>query len=211
MIKLYYAFNNKLLNSEAYQEYLKRMPDDVVCKILRFKRWQDAQASLFGKLLLQDGLKSMLLSYDLTNVKYNKYGKPFINRDIDFNISHSGKMVVCAISTEGEIGVDTEELKPITTDDFINHFTSVEWSEIHKGNNLSNNFYYHWTAKEAVIKAIGKGLSIPLQDISIERDCAYIYNEKWSLKLINISPDYMIQLAFKRHEAANILLERRYF
>src|ERR1700748_879112 len=110
MIDIYYSSFKKRLDDRLFRYYLSLLPLDIIDRILRYQRWEDAHASLFGKLLLKKGLGDLGLDSCLQNLKYSKYARPFVDEDVDFNISHSGSFVVCAFSSAGKIGVDLEEI-----------------------------------------------------------------------------------------------------
>lgn len=96
------------------------------------------------------------------------YGKPFLPRhpDFHFNISHAGQWIVCAFSSD-RIGVDIEHCKQISMEIADRFFTPSEYKGIMKlpPHEQQLAFYKIWTQKESYIKAIGKGLTIPLNSI----------------------------------------------
>jgi 4'-phosphopantetheinyl transferase len=106
------------------------------------------------------------LSFDI-----DAYGKPSLasavnDADIRFNMSHSEYLVVVALSAGGAIGVDVEFVRNLDDLDSIarEYFTPTERTFLAEGlsSETENRFYTCWTRKEAYIKAVGKGLSIPL-------------------------------------------------
>jgi 4'-phosphopantetheinyl transferase len=105
--------------------------------------------------------------------RHNAYGKPELHMpscDIHFNLSHSEKLGALAIATR-PIGTDIEHLKPL--EDYISltkHFLSEKESNYFEQLTFANQhqaFYRAWTKKEAYIKAIGMGLSYPVEQITI--------------------------------------------
>ncbi len=100
----------------------------------------------------------------------NSFGKPFLmgagTEALDFNMSHSGDVVAVGVTRRRLIGVDVEMLR--TIEDFAEiarlNFTPSEYAFIKNSSagNQQRAFFSLWARKEAVIKAIGKGLSIPL-------------------------------------------------
>jgi 4'-phosphopantetheinyl transferase len=195
MIKIYYADLKAQLNDAIFFNYLNLFPIEIKNKILKFHRWEDAQASLLGKLLLKNGLKNIGIDSDLSELKYTKYGRPYIENVCDFNISHSGQYIVCAISTDGKIGVDVEEIKPIALDGFRSWFPEEEWAEIITSKNIYHAFYYYWTAKESIIKAEGSGLSIPIENIVLKEGQALIGKVIWYYKPITLFDNCVMQIA----------------
>lgn len=107
--------------------------------------------------------------------KKNKYGRPELAKQPDgssirFNISHTDGLVMCGVTLDYDLGVDTEDMKrPGQTIEIADRFFSPQ--EVTDLNMLSENqrkdrFFDYWTLKEAYIKACGMGLSIPLDDFS---------------------------------------------
>ena len=108
--------------------------------------------------------------------KYTEYGKPYvanspIQYNIQFNLSHSEDMAVLGVTKNNLLGVDIEYIKPIDNiDDIAIQFFSK--SEYKKFVSLPSKyklecFYEIWTRKEAFIKAIGEGLSHPLDTFEV--------------------------------------------
>jgi 4'-phosphopantetheinyl transferase len=195
MIQIFYSsYTNKLVHSE-FSSYLNLLPLVIQENILKYSRWQDAHASLYGKLLLSHGLKELGLDFSLNNLKYTHYKRPYIEGNVDFNISHSGEHVVCAFSTKSKIGIDLEKINSISINDFKNQFHEQEWAHIMTSDNKYYWFYYYWTAKEAVIKADGRGLSIPFIELKVKDQHAFLDTKLWHLKTIDLFDDYLLQIA----------------
>lgn len=175
---------------------------------MRYCRWQDRHAALFGRLLLKIALlESGYSASCLELLRFDAYNRPSIDSSIDFNISHSGNYVLCAISKNGRIGIDIEQIKDINISYYKNFMSNTEWDDITNNEALTRRFYYYWTIKESVMKADGRGLSIPPQDIICHPDHATIYNKKWGLKEIPIIDDeYCCHIAFENHEQLNAYL-----
>jgi len=90
-----------------------------------------------------------------------EFGKPVLRgRDIEFNASHSGDLVALAFATETAVGVDVEARKELTnTLALAQRFFSAEEAAIVNGaDDAGDAFFTIWTAKEAIVKATGKGI-----------------------------------------------------
>jgi len=198
MIKVYFSKVGNELNNDDFFKYLHLLPAEIREKILRLKKWEDRQAGLFGKLLLKKGLEDLGQDFDLQNLKYTEYGRPYLEDNANFNISHTNNFVVCAISTEYKIGIDVEEIMPISIFDFKNEFSDEEWNFILNSENKYYNFFYYWTAKEAVIKADGKGLNIPLKKLTMKNNRIKFEGMTWFIKTINLFDNFIIQLASEK-------------
>lgn len=107
------------------------------------------------------------------------HGKPALTwpvEDIPFNLSHTGGLALVAIAGIGRVGVDAEAVRSeIEVEDLSRRFFApAEAAEILA---LSPDarlaaFFNCWTRKEAFVKALGDGLSVPLDrfQVSVRRD-----------------------------------------
>lgn len=107
----------------------------------------------------------------------SSFGKPALLREkdaphLDFNLSHSGDLALIAVSLGRALGIDIEHKRPLADADAIAeaHFSAAERTALRalsSGNARTDAFYACWTRKEAYIKAIGKGLSMPLDQFDV--------------------------------------------
>jgi len=181
----------------------EKLPKDLLAKNKKYLRWQDRKLNVLGKLLLIEGLKLYNLdSGYLEKLKYTKYGKPyFLDLELDFNISHSGEYAICALAKGMRLGVDIEKIKEIDLDSFPEVFTQNEFHNINTSKSKEETFYNYWTIKESIIKAIGKGLSIPLQDIKINTSKQVNYNNDiWYVEGLQIDDQYASHIAIDYKE-----------
>ncbi len=120
------------------------------------------------------GLRWILSSYtgvppDALVFEEGDYGKPFVRSPSihhEFNVSHSGDYVLIGITSGAQCGVDIEASRPHISEQSIGESffcpREIEWlRQTEKG------FFRLWTIKEAIVKAVGGGLSIPLWDIDV--------------------------------------------
>jgi 4'-phosphopantetheinyl transferase len=89
------------------------------------------------------------------------HGKPRLAQaaaPVSFNLSHSAGLALIAMSTS-EVGVDVEQVKPRKDLPGVARrvFTAAERAEVEAGGDVA--FYRHWVAKEAFVKATGRGIS----------------------------------------------------
>ncbi len=176
--------------------WLNQLTPVMQNQVSKFKNWQDARRSMLGKVLLIKGLQHLgLTSYTLNQIEYNFYGKPFFKNGPFFNITHSGNYIACAISREHSIGIDIEEIKPIPFKDFDDLFSENEWKKIYNIKSDFTAFYCFWTQKEACIKAIGQGLSIPLKYLEVVNNSIEYDDQVWLLRNLSIHKDYSATLA----------------
>ena len=90
---------------------------------------------------------------------------------IRFNVSNSGDLALYALTLRREIGVDLEQLRPMPDGmDIARRFFSAPENEVFAA--LAEEvrdvaFFRCWTRKEAYIKAVGEGLSMPLDRFDV--------------------------------------------
>lgn len=162
---------NDTFNKNKFDKLMSVISIEKRKRIDRFHRYEDALRTLIGDILVRCllckrlGIKNRELIFGV-----NEYGKPFLVNDtnIQYNISHSGKWVVCSIDNL-PVGIDIEQIKPINMG-IAERFFSKEEIKSLMGKDIverENYFYDLWTLKESYIKAIGKGLSLPLDSFTI--------------------------------------------
>jgi 4'-phosphopantetheinyl transferase len=104
---------------------------------------------------------------------YGSKGKPALEAGahIQFNMTHSGSLAAIAITAESQIGLDLEQVRPLSDMQQIaaHFFCSEEAAEIMSlpPSERERAFFRCWTRKEAYIKAIGDGLSAPLDGFRV--------------------------------------------
>ena len=129
------------------------------------------------KYIISHGILRHILSYYAAQLPqelefvYHRYGKPFLrNSSIQFNMSHSHDLVSYIISPHYYVGIDIEwrdvDLDVCSLSDLV--LTLDEHNFMLKLEPLEKLgfFYKLWTAKEAVIKADGRGMSYPINTIN---------------------------------------------
>ena len=108
---------------------------------------------------------------------YGGQGKPFLAPQennallLEFNLSHSKGMALYAVTLSGAIGVDVElvgeEVDGMAiAQRFFAPRESQELLSLPK-NLQQRHFFYYWTLKEAVVKALGSGLFLSLDDFVV--------------------------------------------
>lgn len=108
---------------------------------------------------------------------YGPRGKPrlaFPEAALQFNLAHSGKFAVYAFAVGCELGVDVEEIRPQhdqhDQEGIVRRFFAPEECEDWLAFDVSQRdeaFFRGWTRKEAYIKALGDGLSMPLDSFRV--------------------------------------------
>ncbi len=148
---------------------------------------------------------------------YGEYEKPDYvgNQRLNFNLSHSGNLIVIGFVEDYEIGVDVEYIK--TDFDLLKlgqkFFSKNEIISLEKQaqDDLPKAFFRCWTRKESFIKAEGSGLSFPLDKFSVSLESdekAQLLETMWDLKekdqwtLFSFKPtdEYIAAVAVKHQD-----------
>jgi len=136
----------------------------------RFRFEADRERSLVAR----GGLRWILSAYcgvppETLKFQVTSYGKPSllgVAAAPEFNVSHSGDYVLIGVTTGTPCGVDIERPNPRVKQKEIagRYFCpkEVEWLD-----RTRQGFLRLWTMKESIIKAVGRGLSIPLSDVDV--------------------------------------------
>ena len=135
------------------------------------RRFALCRAALRAILCSQLGCRNEQLAFGASD-----HEKPYAvvkgrPASISFNVSHSGAHGLIAFAAEGRLGVDVEERS--TPRDLNGLIRSVlgpgEQAELAlaRGNRRLHLFYHLWTVKEALIKALGTGLSLDMSRFEI--------------------------------------------
>jgi 4'-phosphopantetheinyl transferase len=209
MVHIYFCRINKNLDDRVLSPLVQQMPVATIERLARYKRWEDYQSHLFGRVLLGRGLE--YYGYDpklILDLKYSPYKRPYLDgRPFDFNISHSGEWVMCALSSQCKIGLDIEKMEPVAIKDFKGIFSPVEWGSIVHAGNQESRFYELWTQKEAVIKANGKGWGILPQDIQLNKSYAFLEEEYWYLEKLDAFKGYSAHFVTDNHAYGGVKME----
>lgn len=184
--------NNQSPFAPPYWEHLlARLPESLRSPILSFHRWQDRQASLLARLMLarQFGTASLLL------IQKDEFGRPGLP-GVEFNISHSHEVVLLAVADE-RVGVDVEKIRPIDPGDYQMALNPRERQHLERCTAPAAAFFAIWTAKEAAMKADGRGMSIPLENVVLQPGVASIEGTEWRLTAVPLGEAYACHVALR--------------
>ena len=101
-------------------------------------------------------------------------GRPGLDQQagLSFNVSHADGRAVVAVAGAGDVGIDIERMRhiPDAVELATEFFSQREVAAIRScpESSRSRAFLAMWTRKEAVVKAIGTGLSLPLDSFELE-------------------------------------------
>ncbi|WP_285769409.1 4'-phosphopantetheinyl transferase superfamily protein [Peribacillus sp. SI8-4] len=196
MVEVYICNLPAKRDEGALEELLAHVSPDRRIRLKRYYKMDDAYRSLIGDLLLRFILEKQFGTVmETLEVETTAYGKPFLSKhpSVHYNISHSGDYVVCAIHDK-EVGVDIENTGPFDLELAKGFLTEEEYGQVWEAEDRLSAFYDMWTLKESYIKAVGKGLSIPLRDFTV------IKNGTEDIELIDVhSKERITDYAYKQY------------
>ncbi|MBP0020247.1 MAG: 4'-phosphopantetheinyl transferase superfamily protein [Cyanobacteria bacterium SBLK] len=183
----------------------KLLEEEEQAKAKRFHFSKDRDRYILGR-----GLLRLLLGHYLQQdpqslqFAYSAKGKPFLKDEaVQFNLSHSGDLIVLGMSRDRAIGVDVEQIHPLP--DALKlarrFFCEAEWEKIRTlpSNLTSRAFFTAWTRKEAFLKATGDGIAglkdvevslLPDEPIQIYRIAGKIA-KGWQLQSLDLGEEYV--------------------
>lgn len=186
---VYYHFVKTPLDHHLEEKCYSLLPKVITERVRQFIKREDRLISLVGKLLLLHGLKTLQLDQThLTAMAYTHTQRPYLASlpHFDFNISHSHQLVVCAMSLDTQVGIDTEYFKELNLLALKEQCSPQQWAAIEQAENPQQLFYQFWVQKEALVKADGAGMEIPFAHIDIEFGKANIKGRDWYLQSLDM-------------------------
>lgn len=196
--------------SERLEQFRATLSQDEAERAGRFHFPSGRDGYIVGR-----GVLRMLLSRYLAVrardivLDYTPHGKPFLKAGVgprvEFNLAHSGVLLVLAFSLGRRVGVDIERLRPDFAGQRIaDRFFSPRESEALRAlpkDQHERAFIRCWTQKEAYIKARGEGLSFPLHDFDVTVDpnepAALVSTQhdpqevnRWTLRSLEVPDEY---------------------
>jgi 4'-phosphopantetheinyl transferase len=149
----------------------------------------------------------------LITLGQNEHGKPALEPThasaIDFNWSHSSDRALIAIGRDVSLGIDVERLRerPRALEIAERYFSPDETDMLRAQpvENRSAAFLELWTAKEAVLKALGRGIAFGLHRLSIAIECDHLAIQQldgenldaWHLHRLTVDESSVAALAWR--------------
>jgi 4'-phosphopantetheinyl transferase len=188
-------------------ELAKFLNSDEINRAERFYKELDKDRFIICRSVLKFILAAYIkLDVAAIHFDYHFNKKPYLSSHpwLYFNISHSEDFAVIAIS-RNKVGIDIEYIAKDF--DFTNLlpdiFDSNEVLAIENAISKKHTFYKFWTRKEALVKALGKGIdddfkNIPSLDGHHIVDSKLLKNtEKWQVYSFELADYYMGAVAFE--------------
>lgn len=159
-----------IVEAKDREFYERILSDDERERARRFHFQTDRDRAVVAR----GGLRCILSSHcgkdpEKLVFRTGAHGKPALldpSGRIEFNVSHAGDCALIAVTKDAECGVDIELERP--------HISGKETAErsfcpreVEWLSQVESGFTRLWTMKEAIMKAVGLGLAIPLNDIDV--------------------------------------------
>jgi 4'-phosphopantetheinyl transferase len=164
-------------NAEVIASLAALLSQDERQRVARYHRSVDRDRFIAGRGILRKIISAYLaLAPCKLRFTYDEYGKPAVSDDqndraINFNLSHSGELALCAVTRGRVVGIDIEYVREdFATLDIAERFFSkdeVAALESLPMEQRTRGFFNCWSRKEAFIKAKGMGVSYPLDRFTV--------------------------------------------
>jgi 4'-phosphopantetheinyl transferase len=129
-------------------------------------------------------LRALLAGYagttpDALRFAENPAGKPRLVEPatgLRFSVSHSGDLWICAVTDDQPVGIDVEQVRPLSSRHVIPFLAPEEraaWEDAFGPDREAEGMealFALWTRKEAYVKARGLGLHLPLDAFAVTTD-----------------------------------------
>lgn len=166
------------------------------CDPDRALRWAISRARVREHLASVTGVAAADLVFER-----NGYGQLSLANvqcpSLCFSISHSGPFTALAVSLSTAVGVDIEAVQDLAPEEMEWPLSPTERADLGtvRGDDRAQAFFRYWTLKEAFIKALGMGVSFPLDDFDMNP-----FGEKPALLRVVGTSDTPADWAFEAHE-----------
>lgn len=163
------------LDADQVRQCTLQLSPDELLRADRYRIERNRRRFIVARATLRQLLgRCLAVGPDAIRFGYARNGKPFIAgpaTDVQFNVSHAHERALYAISRNYALGVDIEYLNRDVDYSGLarRFFTRHEYSELQRipESGRKHAFLTCWTRKEAVIKATGDGLSLPLAQFNV--------------------------------------------
>ncbi len=160
--------------AELAGRYLPLLSADELERAGRFKFEHLREAYILGRGVTRSILaRCMDTDPRAIRFEYSTHGKPSLEgaQEWHFNVSHSGSLLVCAMTAAAPVGVDVERVRPMPDAAAVakRFFSAAEAQRVLSAppESVAALFFEIWTRKEAFLKANGTGLSRGLHSFTV--------------------------------------------
>lgn len=175
-IYLWFSFVEEVQDEKLMADYMSLLPAGELEKLKRYRFDKHRKQYLVGRALIRTILSRCTeLAPSKIDFVREDNGRPYLaesgkNSPPQFNLSYTDGLVAVAVTQESRVGIDVENTsREIDCLEIAErYFSPAEYKELEQLPEplLKQRFFEFWTLKEAYVKAHGRGLNIPLDEIS---------------------------------------------
>lgn len=203
-MKLYILDVAMLEDPRERIDWKEKMVDGRWERVVRYPSLEDRQTGAGAGLLLRYAFEKEGIPFSGDSFYAGTHGKPYHNK-LCFNISHSGRYVICVTGKEN-VGCDIQKIKPPHSRMMNRFFSDWEREYVNSADDSKKGEFYTriWTLKESYLKMTGDGLTRKLSDISFKIGDRIQVFENQREKEIHITEhkmkDYIVMVCGKESE-----------
>jgi 4'-phosphopantetheinyl transferase len=150
------------VSSDVIDALAELLADSERTRANRYRFDDDRRRSIIARAATRQLLGRYLDADPRTLVIVEEeHGKPaLLDREMEFNASHSGDLVALAFAKDTAVGIDVERRRRMHNVLALarRYFSGEELAIVSSASDPDDAFFAIWTAKEAIVKASGKGI-----------------------------------------------------
>lgn len=176
------------LNDKKWYKY---MSPKRIEKLERLRKDNKKAQSIGAELLLNYSVNGdMKIPVDWESDDNGKLYLP--DGKLCVNLSHSGEYALCGVHNR-DIGVDIQKMTECDFGIAKRFFSDSEVRYVEEFADKKEAFFEVWTKKESFVKAVGKGLTIPLNSFCVLEDCIEYDGKEYIFKEYSVkASDYKV-------------------
>ena len=162
---------DRLSEEHLFRFWMEKMPESRRVKTNSLRSAESQRLSLGVGILLFRALQRRGIDGTRAEIREGEYGKPFLTEtpEIHFSLSHAGNWALCAVSGQ-PLGCDVERTGRADRripGRFFHPEEQAALAALKKPEEWEQLFGRIWTRKESYLKAVGRGLSLPMGSFSV--------------------------------------------
>jgi 4'-phosphopantetheinyl transferase len=172
-VHLWCARPGELDRDDVYDAARRLIAPEEAQRLERLRFARDRQRYLAARVLVRTVLSRYApLAPAAWRFIAGRYGRPEIGPDqpaLQFNLSHTEGLVVCAVARDLDVGVDAEHIGGPAPLEVVDHcFAPTEIADVRALPDAEQprRFFEYWTLKESYIKARGSSLALPVDQFA---------------------------------------------
>ncbi len=230
-LRVLYAEPSSIAPEAARSAYLPTLSEAERTQHGKFRFDDDRHTYLVAHALVRFALGSELgVAPSSLRFEIGEHGKPELieGQGVRFNLSHTHGLVACAITRGDDVGVDVEHVdRKLEIDSLARSVLSeAERASLAtlEGSARRERFFRYWTLKEAYVKAMGRGIALPLRCLHVElsgepsplrQSPRFVFHPPfeddpgtWSLTSQPLLASHVLGVALRRAQPPRLSMER---